>query len=116
MLRTTKSSNYCYWQAQRSCVDMVSEFRVRERRKLQVIERSKIMRCSWYVNVGQMDVRLYGELLEGVDCFKYLESQMEADGGCEKDIVHIMNEGFEALGALKNVLSNTVLTRTNAKK
>ena len=29
---------------------------------------------------------------------------MAADGGCEKDVVHRMNEGYRAL---KNVLSNT---------
>ena len=29
-----------------------------------------------------MHVILNGEPLEEVDCFKYLESQMAADGGC----------------------------------
>ena len=33
---------------------------------------------------------------------KYLGLQMAADGGCERDVVHRMNEG---LGALKSVLS-----------
>ena len=31
---------------------------------------------------------------------------MAADGGCERDVVHTMNEGYTAWGALKNVLSN----------
>ena len=31
---------------------------------------------------------------------------MAADGGCEKDVVHRMNEGYRAWGALKSVLSN----------
>ena len=31
---------------------------------------------------------------------------MAADGGCEKDVVHIMNEGYRAWRALKTVLSN----------
>ena len=31
---------------------------------------------------------------------------MAADGGCERDVVHRMNEGYRALGALKSVLSN----------
>ena len=41
-----------------------------------------------------------------MDCFKYLGSQVAADGGCERDVVHRMNEGYRAWGALKNVLSN----------
>ena len=77
---------------------LVSEFgRVCERRKLRV-------------NVGKsgdrMHVVLNGEPLEAVDCFKYLGSQMAADGGCERDVVHRMNERYRAWGALKSVLSN----------
>ena len=41
-----------------------------------------------------------------MDCFKYLGSQVAADGGCEKDVVHRMNEGYRAWGELKSVLSN----------
>ena len=33
-------------------------------------------------------------------------SQMAADGGCERNVVHRMNEGYRAWGALKSVLSN----------
>ena len=40
---------------------------------------SKVIRCSMYVNVGRMPVRLKGELLEEVDYFKYLGSQVAAD-------------------------------------
>ena len=29
-----------------------------------------------------------------------------ADGGCERDVVHRMNEGYRAWGALKSVMSN----------
>ena len=32
--------------------------------------------------------------LEEVDCFKYLGSQVAADGGCDRDVVHRMNEGY----------------------
>ena len=49
---------------------------------------------------------LNGELLEEENCFKYLGSQVAADGGCERDVVHRMNEGYRAWGALKSVLSN----------
>ena len=31
---------------------------------------------------------------------------MVADGICERDVVHRMNEGYRAWGALKSVLSN----------
>ena len=31
---------------------------------------------------------------------------MAADGGCERGVVHRMNEGYRAWGALKSVLSN----------
>ena len=31
---------------------------------------------------------------------------MAADGGCERDVVYRMNEGYRARGALKSVLSN----------
>ena len=31
---------------------------------------------------------------------------MAADGGCERDMLHRMNEGYKAWGALKSVLSN----------
>ena len=31
---------------------------------------------------------------------------MAADGGCESDVVHIMNEGFKEWGVLKSMLSN----------
>ena len=49
---------------------------------------------------------LNGEPLEEVDCFKYLGSHVAADDGCERDLVHRMNEGYRAWVALKGVLSN----------
>ena len=49
---------------------------------------------------------LNGAPFEKVDCFKYLGSQVAADGGCERDVAHRMNEGYRAWGALKTVLSN----------
>ena len=50
-----------------------------------------------------MNVILNGEPLEEEDCVKYPGS---ADGGCERDVVHRMNEGYRARGALKSVPSN----------
>ena len=72
----------------------MSEFgRVWESRKLRVnVGNSKVMRCSRYGNRGRMHVIINGEPLEEVDCFKYLWSQVAADGGCEIDVVQRMNE------------------------
>ena len=86
----------------------VSEFgRVCEIRKLRVnVGKSKVMRCSRYDNGDRMHVILNGESLEEVGCFKYLGSQVAADGGCERDVIHRMNEGGRAWGALKSVLRN----------
>ena len=53
-----------------------------------------------------MDVMQNSEPLEELDCFKYLGSQVSDDGGCERDVVHRMNEGYRAWGALKSVLSS----------
>ena len=66
---------------------LVSKFgRVCERRKLRVnVGKSKVMRCSRYGNGDRMHVILNGEPLKEEDCFKYLGSQVAADGGCERD-------------------------------
>ena len=87
---------------------LVSEFgRVRERRKLRVnVGKSKVITCSRYENGDRMHVILNGEPLEEVDCSKYLGSQVTADGGCERDVVHRKNEGYRACGAQKRVLTN----------
>ena len=71
---------------------LVSEFgRVCERRKLRInVGKREVVRCSRYGNGGRMHVILNVEPLEEVDCFKYLESQVAADGGCERDVVHRM--------------------------
>ena len=56
-----------------------------------------------------MHVILNGEQSGAEDCFKYLGSQVAADGGCERDVVHSTNEGYRAWGGLKSVLSNREL-------
>ena len=77
------------------------------KKKLRVnVDKIKVMRCSSYGKGGRMQVILNGEPLEEVDCFKYLGSQVAADGGCELDVVHRMNERYRAWGVLKSVLSN----------
>ena len=49
---------------------------------------------------------LNGKPLEEVDRFKYLGSQVAADGGCGREVVQRMNEGYRAWGVLKSMLSN----------
>ena len=44
-----------------------------------------------------------------MDCFKYLGSQAAADGGCVRDMVHGMNEGYGAWGVPKRVMSNEAI-------
>ena len=34
------------------------------------------------------------EPFEEVDCFKYVGVPVAANGGCERDVVHRMNEGY----------------------
>ena len=41
-----------------------------------------------------MHARLNGESLYEVDSFEYLDSQVGADGGCERDDVHGMNKWY----------------------
>ena len=66
-------------------------------RKLKVnVGKSKVMRCSRYGNRDRMHVILNGEPLEEVGCFKYLGSQVAADGGCGRDVVHRMNDFYRA--------------------
>ena len=76
----------------------MSEFgRVCKRRNLRVnVGMSKVVRCSISGNGGRMHVKLNGEPLEEVDCFKYLGSQVAADGECERDVVPRMNERYRA--------------------
>ena len=66
--------------------------------------------------MGRMNVRLNGDQLEEVECFKYLGPQVAADGGCESNVVHRMNEGFKAWGAMKSVLCNRGLGIKTKKK
>ena len=74
---------------------LVSQFGiVCERRKLRVnVGKSKVLRCSRYGNWDRMHMILNSEPLE-LDCFKYLGSQVAADGVCDRDVVHRMNESF----------------------
>ncbi len=53
-----------------------------KRRKLKVIgSKSKVMKCTRLVDGTKMNVILDGEVLEEVECFKYLRSRVSVDGG-----------------------------------
>ena len=54
------------------------------------VGNSKVIWCSRYDNGDSMHVILNCEPLGEVDCFKYLGSQVAADRGCERDVVHRM--------------------------
>ena len=97
---------------------LVREFgRACERRKLRVnVGKSKVMRCSRHGNGGRMHVILNGEPLEEVDCFKYLGSQVSADGRCEMDVVQRMNSGCRAWGTVKSVVLSNWGLGIQAKK
>ena len=75
----------------------MSEFgRICKRRKLRVnVGKSKVMRFSRFGNGDRMHVILNGEPLEEVDYFKYLGSQVAADVGCERDVIHRIMRGIE---------------------
>ena len=101
---------------------LVSEFgRVCERRKLRVnVGTSKVVRCSRYGNGGRMHVILYCSGGSANRFRKWIVSgtwgsEVATDGGCERDVVHRMNKGYRACGALKSVLSNRGLA-IKAKK
>ena len=86
---------------------LLSEFgRVCGRRKLRVnVVKSKLMRCSRYSNGDRMHVILNGEPLEEWIVLSTWVASF-TDGGCERDVVQTVNEGYRAWLALKSVLSN----------
>ena len=53
--------------------------------------------------------------ITGSGLFQVPGSQVAADGGFARDVVHIMNDGYRAWGALESVLNN-IGFRINAKK
>ena len=87
---------------------LVTEFgRVCERRKLRVnINKSKVMSCVRNGNVGGMNVKLNGEMLEEEESFEYLGACVAANGGIEMEVSHRVRKGYHSLGAMKMVLKN----------
>ena len=67
---------------------MVCEFGgVCQRIKLRIMS-VRVKSCSWNGNDGRMHGIINGEPLEEVACCMYLWSQVAADGGYERDVLH----------------------------
>ncbi len=84
---------------------MVEEFgSVRKRKKLRVTQsKSKVMKCLRMVDGRRMNVDPNQELLEKVQCFKYLGSHVAVDGGIEGEMKFRMSEVGEVCGGMKSV-------------
>ena len=67
--------------------------------------KSIVMRFSNNGGASRIGVRLNGELLEEVQCFKYLGSQVEKMELVETEVKSRVKEGCKVLGALKSVMS-----------
>ena len=66
------------------------------RRNLSVnVDKCKVLRCAREVQVGDMNIRLNGE----VQMFKYLGSNVTAKGDVVDEVVFRINEGQKVLGA-----------------
>ncbi len=63
---------------------LVEEFGRVCKRTLKVNgSKSKVMKCTRLVDGRRMNVALNGEVLKEVECFKYLESHLDANGRIE---------------------------------
>ncbi len=84
---------------------LVEEFgRVCKRRKLRVNgSKSKVMKCMRLGDGRRMNVTLDGEVLEEVECFKYLGAHVAVDGGIEGEVKFRMNEIGKVCGGMKSV-------------
>ena len=96
---------------------LVQEFgRVCKRRKLKVnVSKSKVMRCSRRVNNSRLNIAWEGENLEEVECFKYLGSNISANGKIEVEVKSRVNEVAKVQGGLKEMFKCKTL-RMDAKR
>ena len=84
---------------------LVEEFGVVcERRKLKVnVGKSKVMVCSRERQRTELRVRLKGELLEEVESFRYLGSEISRDAGMSVEVEKRTKEGMATYGAMKSI-------------
>ena len=97
---------------------LILEFcRACEKRKLRVnIDKSKVLKCSRAGLIGELAIGINGELIEEVENFKYLGSQISVKGGTERDVNCRLNEASKCLGGLKSVLKNRYLGMESKKR
>ncbi len=50
-----------------------------------------------------MNAALNGEMLEEVECFKYLESRVVVDGGIEREVKFIIDKVGKEYGGMKSI-------------
>ncbi len=82
---------------------LVEEFEsVYKRRKMRVNEsKSKIRKCSRLVDDMRLNVALNVEILEEVECSKYLVSHVAVHGGVKGEVKFRMNEVGKMCGGMK---------------
>ncbi len=92
-------------KTERRLRQLVEEFgRVCKRRKLKVNEsKSKVLKCMRLVGGRRMNVALNGDVLEEVECFKYLGSRVAVGGGIEGKVKFRMNDVGKVCGGMKRV-------------
>ena len=67
--------------------------------------RNKVMKCTREIGGRRMNYALNSELLEEVECFKYLRSKT-VDGGIEIEVESTINDVGKVLGEIKKVFSS----------
>ena len=87
---------------------IVEEFgRVCTSRILSVnVDKCKVLRCAREVTLGDIKIRLNGEVLEEVQMFKYLGSNVTAKGDVVDEVEYRINEGQKVLGAVNRVFKS----------
>jgi len=85
---------------------LVAEFgRVCDWRKLRVnVGKSRVMRCSRSGDASRISVLLNGELLEEVQCFKYLISHVGRDEPVATEVKSRVEAGCKVWGALESAM------------
>ena len=64
-------------------------------------EKSKVMKCTKGVGGRRMNVASNGELLEEVECLKYLGSKITVYGGIEAEVNYRIIDVGKVLGGMK---------------
>ncbi len=96
--------------SERKLRQLVEFGRVCKRRKLKVNgSKSKVMKCTRLGDGRRIIVILDGEMLEEVECFKYLGSHVAVDGGIQGEVKFRMNEVGKVCGGMKRVFKCKLL-------